>query len=564
MRLLPRATFLSKVLFQLDSADPMASWMAMLKMQGFYDRLDPKEGIYHLGDMPRRSALPDSSAAHDKQPPLQKVEPVLDPDFDSSTSSTGPHFAWQSDPVDKLLLICATILPLLASTYLLVGTATDRRSTGLLLSFVSNNRATAQIVVSIVSAILACLNVYTVTKLLNLATRIHLLLQSLSLNMIKFIGAVATRCLVAGVPAAMYATSVIMVLLFAIPNVLWTGALTPILTNATIVETGVLKIPQYSASSSTTWSGSTHLWHGDCTKVTNKKGVFSDCPADTLQSSLLSRAGQATSNQTQIHSKNDNSHYAYVGRSYGVGSPAGLVDEDLYGGRSSSNLLSYNYTEPGYLTHVTCFHNASSDWHLEEIQVGKPANGIPYIYYAIGYFPNAGSGQGADFFSVVGLNGDASIAVLAAKHAESRNVILITAGSDYPVLNGTQCEVNFAPTTFAVGVDVANKLISIDPITTTTAGPSSLSFDPTGGLARNAIGQLNGLGMISTSLYTSIVGDALMSNIAAATPNNISSAAAFAAMADSFSMMLDDLLLFVGSSQFFVPGLDDGDLSCHA
>jgi hypothetical protein len=246
------------------------------------------------------------------------------------------------------------------------------------------------------------------------------------------------------------------------------------------------------------------------------------------------------------------------GRSYGVGSPAGLVDESLYGGRSSPNLLSYNYTEPGYLTTVTCFHNASSNWHLEEIQAGKSGNGIPYIYYAVGYFPNAVPGADVDFFSVVGLNGDTNIAVLAAKHAEGRNIIVVAAGSNYPVLNSTQCEVTLAPTLFAVGVDVANKLIDVHPITTAAAGPPS--FDLTAGLARTLIGQLNYLGMISTSLYTSIVGDSLMSNIAAATAAKTSSSP-FAAMADSFAAMADDILVFIGSSQFFVPAAGAGDFS---
>jgi hypothetical protein len=298
-----------------------------------------------------------------------------------------------------------------------VRTVTDRRSTGPLLAFVSSNRATAQIVVSINSAILAGLNVYTATKLLNFATRIHLLGQSLTLTMLKFINAVSTRCLVSGVPAAMCTTSVVMV----------------------------------------------------------------------------------------------------------------------------AHLLSYNYTKPGYLTTVTCFHNASSNWHLEEIQPGKPDNGIPYIYYAIGYFPNAVPGAAVDFFSVVGLNGKANIAVLAAKHAEGRNIILITAGSDYPVLN---------------------KLIDVHPITTTTSAAAAVapSFDPTAGIASTLISQVNYLGMISTSLYTSIVGDSLMSNIAAATAAT-SSSSPFAAMADSFVAMADDILLFIGSSQFFVPAAGAGDFS---
>jgi hypothetical protein len=327
--------------------------------------LGPAEETYRLSDIPLRRTLP---AGHDSQTTLREAEPFLDPDFNINPSSTNPHFAWQSNPVDKLLLLCASILPLLASIYLLVRTVTDRRSTGPLLAFVSSNRATAQIVVSINSAILAGLNVYTATKLLNFATRIHLLGQSLTLAMLKFIEAVATRRLVSGVPVAMCTTSVVMVLLFAIPNILWTGALTPILTNSTILEMGVLKIPQYSPSSNATWSNNQRVYNTQCTTVTNEEGIFSDCPVDVLHSSLLSRAAQATSNVTRIHSKNDDSHYAYVGRSYGVGSPAGLVDESLYGGRSSSNLLSYNY-----------IHNASSNWHLEEIQPGKPETGIPYI-----------------------------------------------------------------------------------------------------------------------------------------------------------------------------------------
>jgi hypothetical protein len=154
------------------------------------------------------------------------------------------------------------------------------------------------------------------------------------------------------------------------------------------------------------------------------------------------------------------------------------------------------------------------------------------------------------------LNSDASIAVLSAKHAEGRNVIVVAAGSDYPVLNGTQCEVTLAPALFAIGIDVTNKLIDVHPITTAAAVPPS--FDPTAGLASTVMEQLNSLGMISTSLYTSIVGDSLMSNIAAAAATTSSPSAA---IADSFAAMLDNLLLFVGSSQFFVPAAGAGDFS---
>ena len=493
---------------------------------------------------------------------MQKVKPAFDLGSNSSAFSASPNFSWQSSPVEKLLIVYASILPLLASIYLLVATIIDRRSTGSLLSFVENNRATTQIVY-IVSALLAYLNVYTVTKLLNLATLIHLIRRSLSLNLIALIQAVSTKSLSTDLPAAFSTISAIIVLLFALPSILWTGALTPVVTDTTFAESQALHIPQYSTSSNLTWSSNKQLG-GDCHTVINKKGIFSDCPVSNLQSSLLNQAAQATSNQTRIHSKNDNSHYSYIGRSYGVGSPAGLVDDNLYRSHNGSSLLSYSYTEPGYRAHVTCFYNTSSDFHLELIQDGKPDNGIPYVYYAIGRFPNSVQGQGVDFFAIVGQDGDNNTAVVAAKRYESRNVILVTAGSSYSDLNNTQCEVSFVPTLFTVSVEVANKLISVHPTNVTKiAGSTSPSFDPTSGLADNVMNQINGLSMISTSLYTSVVGDALLTNIRSATTNTSStySHAVLAAMADSFSMMVDDILLFIGSSQFFVPNAGAGEFS---
>ncbi|KAI9705084.1 MAG: hypothetical protein M1836_006867 [Candelina mexicana] len=491
--------------------------------------------MQHFGSMARYDALPNSSTAHDMEPSSQMNELAFNPNYNSTGSfSSSQGLAWRSGPTDKLLVLGASSLPLLASIYLLVATVTNRSSTGPLLSFIQKNRATTQIVVSLVSG------------------------RSLSLNSIAFIRAISTRSLAGNLPAASFITSITIVLLFALPNTLWTGALTPILTNATIVETDILKIPQYSTSSDKTWSKNGRLGQSGCKSVYNPKGIFSDCPVSILQSSLLSRAAQANLNLTQTHTKNDNSHYSYNGRSYGVGSAPGLVDENLYGGQSSSNLLFYNYTEPGYLAHVTCFYNSSSDWHLREIQAGDPKYGIPYIYYATGYFPNAPSAEETpDFFSVVGLGSSTNLAVIGVKRSEGRTVILITAGSAYAILNRTQCEVTLTPTSFTVAVDVVRKLITVLPPKSSTyvAGSHSPSFDATGGLADTVTLQANGLGMISTSLYTSIVGDSLMSNILAATTNSPSDdpLTALAAIADSFSVMLDDLLLFVGSSQFFIP-----------
>lgn len=361
--------------------------------------------------------LPSSFPAGDTRVASPKVENVLDhdaQDVKDSTITMASHFQWRAGFGEKLLLLGANIIPILVATVLLQVAVTSRSSTGFLLSFVVKNRATTQIIVSVIAANLACLNVYSVTRLISFTTRIHLRRQSLSLNMIAFIQAVSTRTLVFGLSAAFSASSVIMVLLFAIPTVLWTGALTPMLTNVTRMENGDLKIPQYAVGSNETWSKNGRIWHEDCDTVTNQKGVFSDCPVSIIQSGLLRRATQATSSLTQTYTKDDNSHYSYIGRSYGVGSPVGLVDENLYGNHSDSLLLSYQYMEPGYYADVNCFHNVSSDFHLQRVVDGKPPNGIPYVYYAQGAFPNAPAGQSPDFFAVVGLHQDNDIAVVAA------------------------------------------------------------------------------------------------------------------------------------------------------
>ncbi|KAL8753987.1 MAG: hypothetical protein Q9199_004656 [Rusavskia elegans] len=208
---------------------------------------------------------------------------------------------------------------------------------------------------------------------------------------------------------------------------------------------------------------------------------------------------------------------------------------------------------------MSCFHNTSSDFHLELVQKGKDGNGKPYVYYAIGAFPPAQEGA-VDSFAVTGLSGDDNIAASATKHNGNSSLIIITAGSSYREINGIQCEVSFTPTSFTVEVDIIGKLINVSPTTAATISQSASAS--LGGLALAAINQFNGLSMISISLYTSVVGAALIPNIKAATTNSTShNSTAYSAFADSFSAMLDNILLSIGSSQFFIPFSSQGDLS---
>ena len=480
-------------------------------------------------------------------------------DLNIKSSSLGPQpLVWQSKSTNKIRVTCASVVPLLVSISLLVMFAMQKTTSGPLLVFVLDNRVTAQIVVSIVSAVLATLNIYTLTTLLNFATRIHVVRNTLSLNTIKLIGAITTKNFITSLPSFMSTTTAILVVLFAIPNILWTGALTPALTVKDIAAPGALKVPQYSKNSNASWFDNDRPIHGKCSIRPTPKGIFSNCPSGPGQSSLLSRAAQATVElqQNQTHAKNDNSHYSFRGRSYGIGATAGLADDSLYTS-IPSKLLSYSYVEPGWLANVSCERNSSMEFGLVEVQTPAEGRGVtvPTIYYAQGRFPNADDAHYFDYFSVPGLGGSDNIAVLAAKRYSERNVILTAAGANYPDLDEMQCEVELKQVIFNVSVDVSNKSITVHP---TAASPSTLaaspSLDVTPALASTVMDQLNGLGMISTTAYLSVVGDALMANI------NASSGTAPTALAVSFTAMIDDILLAIASSQFFVPNDGAGDV----
>ena len=321
-----------------------------------------------------------------KSPP--KEEPLLPDDPDGIESPLISKIAWQSSLDDKLFLVLATVPALIVSISLLALSIRDVRSTGSLLSFATDDRATVQIIVSVLSSILSTLNVYTVTRLLGFATRVHLVRRSLSLDKLRLVSAITTRTIASDQPVQMLLLSTIVLLLFAVPNYLWTGALTPVSTTATVIAGNALMIPNYSPFSNNTWN---YSGRDPCDSVVNEMGIFNNCPIDVLQSRLLSHAAQASSNSTQTYPKLDNTHYAIIGRSYGVASSAGLADDDLYVNRDRSFLLSYNYTEYGYNTQVHCIHNETSAWGLRLVQPGTDPlglGGVPNVYFAMGHFPN--------------------------------------------------------------------------------------------------------------------------------------------------------------------------------
>jgi hypothetical protein len=134
-----------------------------------------RDGTHNFEGLPSDNGLqpPRYSISEEKKKPLEPVTSVFE--TGSRSPSSDFHVNWVSGLLDKFLIITSMIIPLMISSILLGATVLSLHSTGMILNFIISSRATTQILVSIFSATLATLNIYTITKLVNIATRIHLL-----------------------------------------------------------------------------------------------------------------------------------------------------------------------------------------------------------------------------------------------------------------------------------------------------------------------------------------------------------------------------------------------------
>ncbi|KAL4732949.1 hypothetical protein BDV11DRAFT_214662 [Aspergillus similis] len=451
-----------------------------------------------------------------------------------------PVQAWKAGWDMKVLVIISALLPLPVCLYLLHRIVSGAGITGPALQFVENNRASVQIIVSLLSAILSAINVFVCTTIFKFMWQIRFTKSYISMNDLKFFEAIVSRRFGVDHPGTRRLNLLIILVLLSLPSYLWVGSLTPVMATETTSIEGGLQIPAYSNASSANWDNNNFAFLQDCASYVEDQGIFSKCPAASLSGRLLTSASQASItkqfNSSRLHPKNDNTQYSYAGRSYGVGSSVGFQS---FSQLSASNITSYSYLEPGYQTSVKCIHNSSSQWHLREVTAGNAGAGIPWIYYAAGTFPNTHPGGGEDFFSVTGLGGDASIVALETRVDEGQHVVQLAAGENYSYLNQTQCWITYAPTLFQVDVTVSSKIITVRPINAT-------KFDHTGGLAATGTYQLGAVGRINTSLYISLIGQTFKSNIDLYRVNN------FTALADSMAAMIDDIFVFVGSAQYYI------------
>ncbi|KAH0423326.1 hypothetical protein CcaCcLH18_12240 [Colletotrichum camelliae] len=303
-------------------------------------------------------------------------------------------------------------------------------------------------------------------------------------------------------------------------SALWTGAMMP--TRSTAVIESSISIPSFA---NTTFMKN-YLFD------TNDGTSTSSISSNLLKSLIGSKP--SASKQPKL----DNTDYFFEGRSYGVASSVGIADNGL-----KKSVRNYRFEEVGYLPKVECLYNSSTNFRIEKE--------YPHRTFAVtGFLPDSvGSAQWSEY---IGVTSDSIVAIGVADSPHSpRRHISIAAGEKYRALNTTQCTVDFVPTLFQVSVDVKDKSVSVVPM----SGAEVQDIDPERILTRSAVRQLDLMSNSLQSFWGSVLGDALLSSIAAWNSSFNAqglvpeSEATLSSLERSFAAMTDSILAGYGEIQ---------------
>lgn len=442
----------------------------------------------------------------------------------------------------KLVWAGPLLVTLLATILMLVSNTAPWTNSGRLYTFVTSQRATVQIVVQILSQSFGALHVYALCSLINFGIRLRLARIPHSIDHLQFWSDVTLQRLDWALPLHLMVILVLFNAAIIIPGAIWAGALTPVITLAHSASVSQLEVPQYSSASSNIWGKLT--WLEQEPSVHTSQGIFSYSPNYDFSPLILTQAASASTigNASQPISKLDNTRYSYVGRSHGVGSSVGLVDESFV----QNATKGFTYQENGYLTNVQCIVNSSSDWLIYSSGYQVP-NGQPNLYWIKGHLANGnpeqvvacGLGSTGSIFSLVGsvgLNGTA-------------NIFSFATGTVYAPFDKIQCAVDFTPAQFSVSVNTTERLISVALV---ESGPDVRDIDPTGQMKAITMRMPTSFSQQhSCDLYTSLIGNTFKQNSQSLTngtsssssANTITTEQALRGTQDSLTSILDNSLL---------------------
>lgn len=427
------------------------------------------------------------------------------------------------------------------ATSLLAADRYNWRSSGVFFQVVNQFPGSVAFVVQLLAAFFGVIHVAVVCKLINYALRLRLTRASVSLDVLRTWVDMSIPRVDWDLPLRFFFPVLFTVLLSLVPAALWAGSITPLLD--TTSSTGMLSIPSYDDISLVREYPMNIGGAGP--GLRNSKGFFTYSVGQQLIGPLLSSAAQASSNGTKrpLHPKIDNTQYSYKGRSFGVGSSAGLMDQLI---TSNPQVKFYSYQEVGYAANVTCIYNRTADFVIISTQQDS-------IFAAKGTLPD--SVNGSEFSNYLGYDSSAIVALgVSSSDLSPRRYVGIAAGEAYGFLNSTQCSIDFFPYLFNVSVSIENNNITVNPF------HPIADFNPQRNLTRTVMRQFGLLSNDLTNLYVSLLGDAFNSSIEAYKMSRSSASrnpfteeeATLAGLRNSITAMADDMLVAYASAQLMV------------
>lgn len=341
-------------------------------------------------------------------------------------------------------------------------------------------------------------------------------------------------------------------LLYA-PHIIWVGTLTPHVVPVAGDAASYRLAPDYSSATTGTWAdNSKGSNRADCHPYGGDARFYSPCIASEVSSYVYTDIASAyyTSDPDLLsiweHTKPDNSSYSYIGRSYGVGSAAGIVQPFISVDKGIPD--GVNYTELGYVTSVNCFRNSSSAFQLARQQSATSSSFTSF--QADGRLPN--SNQNVSSYFIVANTGNEDAVGWQTESSNQEHLLAIAvAGNYYSNLSNIQCQIQFTSTNFFVSTnDTAYE-------TTVERGQPEAGFDPDGRLANTAVSQLGLISQYQSSPYTSDLGDALQSNFLDDGVFSSNDTEQLSLVADALAVALDDILGYVAASQLALHAAKD-------
>ena len=264
-----------------------------------------------------------------------------------------------------------------------------------------------------------------------------------------------------------------MLFVFAssIPAILWTGALTPVL--STKPTTHMLPIPTYS-----NWTGFTAYVTDNATYTLNTaQGTCTWLPHFNLQRSMLQAARDA-SYQSDVNggllpqSKLDRTGFTYTTRSYGMSASVGLKDSADEGRAFGVPVTRYTCSEIGLFLSASCSYNKS--WKIFLYAFPVLDDWSLHVFNAVGYPPNDASTMHA----AAALSPDDVLAMAAGSNGvqfkyTTYHMALASgnATGKYRRLDQIQCQILFEPKRFSIVVNITWKTIAVTPKETVEAPP---------------------------------------------------------------------------------------------